>query len=461
MRNKSSNRQSAQKNQRSLSSSEIDLNVIEAIRDWWAHRFQFAVITGLSVIVVGLFLFFFFQHQHSSRLHYSEIVFKTATSNTPISLERIINSSLIRSLIEEEEAFLNLEAQQIINNLSLNRFYPQADIMTDQILNLNDATLKKLVLSGDQLENTVVQLNNLSRQHYTLRLIHNQTSLSPDQSEFLLNTLVDEFNQKTSQSVDFQNTRLFTLENIDESDLNNQILLFEKLNAIRSNLRIIKNDYSELVTQTDFSTIQTQLNQLDQFLFHSVDLANDEITIRLENQVEELRSKLQSLYDILELIQNNQNVLPSYGNSSMGENNTIAQINNDSIQSLLSLGKELSAVDIINQLADEIKQLSFQKAEIESQLLLNQRLKLGNNNKKDITINQVNSIINQLNRLIELVVIEKNPDRYLNVTIPPRYYSDSKSAQKTFWKYWLIISLLLSLGIFLAYLLRYQFKKAS
>ena len=226
MRNKSSNRQSAQKNQRSLSSSEIDLNVIEAIRDWWAHRFQFAVITGLSVIVVGFFLFFFFQHQHSSRLHYSEIVFKTATSNTPISLERIINSSLIRSLIEEEEAFLNLEAQQIINNLSLNRFYPQANIMTDQILNLNDAALKKLVLSGDQLENTVVQLNNLSRQHYTLRLIHNQTSLSPDQSEFLLNTLVDEFNQKTSQSVDFQNTRLFTLENIDESDLDNQILLF-------------------------------------------------------------------------------------------------------------------------------------------------------------------------------------------------------------------------------------------
>ena len=75
----------------------------------------------------------------------------------------------------------------------------------------------------------------------------------------------------------------------------------------------------------------------------------------------------------------------------MGENNTIAQINNDSIQSLLSLGKELSAVDIINQLADEIKQLSFQKAEIESQLLLNQRLKSGSTNKKDITFDQVNN----------------------------------------------------------------------
>ena len=443
---------------RSQDIQEIDLDLMGAFRYWWALKFQYAVFMVVSIGLASLLIFFILQQQNNSRLHYSEIIFKTATSNSPISLEQIINPSFLRSLTGPQTELANLDAQQLVENLSLNRVYPQADQITDQILNLDDATLKKLVLSGDQLENTVNQLTNLSRQHFALRLIHNQTSLSPAQSELILNRLIDHFNQKTSQDVDFQRTRLFTLQNISESDLQSQILLFEKLNAIRSNLRIIQSDYSELVTQTDFSILQTQLNRLDQFLFQSQGIANDEITLRLENQVEELSSKLASLYEILELIQNNETTLPTYAGTGGGEGTTIAQINNDSIQSLLSLGKELSAVDLINQTAAEIKQLSFQKAELESQLQLNQRLKENLVIPQQVSANEVNQVITQLNELITVVVSEKNPDRYLNVTVPPRYFSDRAQLRQQFIRYALLTSILIALMGLLIYFIRFQFQ---
>ena len=454
MRKKSSPRRKA----RSQDIQEIDLDLMGAFRYWWALKFQYAVFMVVSIGLASLLIFFILQQQNNSRLHYSEIIFKTATSNSPISLEQIINPSFLRSLTGPQTELANLDAQQLVENLSLNRVYPQADQITDQILNLDDATLKKLVLSGDQLENTVNQLTNLSRQHFALRLIHNQTSLSPAQSELILNRLIDHFNQKTSQDVDFQRTRLFTLQNISESDLQSQILLFEKLNAIRSNLRIIQSDYSELVTQTDFSILQTQLNRLDQFLFQFQGIANDEITLRLENQVEELSSKLASLYEILELIQNNETTLPTYAGTGGGEGTTIAQINNDSIQSLLSLGKELSAVDLINQTAAEIKQLSFQKAELESQLQLNQRLKENSVIPQQVSANEVNQVITQLNELITVVVSEKNPDRYLNVTVPPRYFSDRAQLRQQFIRYALLTSILIALMGLLIYFIRFQFQ---
>ena len=443
---------------RSQDIQEIDLDLMGAFRYWWALKFQYAVFMVVSIGLASLLIFFILQQQNNSRLHYSEIIFKTATSNSPISLEQIINPSFLRSLTGQQTELANLDAQQLVENLSLNRVYPQADQITDQILNLDDATLKKLVLSGDQLENTVNQLTNLSRQHFALRLIHNQTSLSPAQSELILNRLIDHFNQKTSQDVDFQRTRLFTLQKISESDLQSQILLFEKLNAIRSNLRIIQSDYSELVTQTDFSILQTQLNRLDQFLFQSEGINNDEITLRLENQVEELSSKLASLYEILELIQNNETTVPTYTGTRGGEGTTIAQINNDSIQSLLSLGKELSAVDLINQTAAEIKQLSFQKAELESQLQLNQRLKENLVIPQQVSANEVNQVITQLNELITVVVSEKNPDRYLNVTVPPRYFSDRAQLRQQFIRYALLTSILIALMGLLIYFIRFQFQ---
>ena len=443
---------------RSQDIQEIDLDLMGAFRYWWALKFQYALFMVVSIGLASLLIFFILQLQNNSRLHYSEIIFKTATSNSPISLEQIINPSFLRSLTGPQTELANLDAQQLVENLSLNRVYPQADQITDQILNLDDATLKKLVLSGDQLENTVNQLTNLSRQHFALRLIHNQTSLSPAQSELILNRLIDHFNQKTSQDVDFQRTRLFTLQNISESDLQSQILLFEKLNAIRSNLRIIQSDYSELVTQTDFSILQTQLNRLDQFLFQSEGINNDEITLRLENQVEELSSKLASLYEILELIQNNETTVPTYAGTGGGEGTTIAQINNDSIQSLLSLGKELSAVDLINQTAAEIKQLSFQKAELESQLQLNQSLKENLVIPQQVSANEVNQVITQLNELITVVVSEKNPDRYLNVTVPPRYFSDRAQLRQQFIRYALLASILIALMGLLIYFIRFQFQ---
>ena len=439
-------------------SEEIDLDLIGALQYWWSKKIQYFVINLGILLALGLCLFLYLQSKNNSELHYSEIVFQTTTTNSPLNLDQIIDPVVIESNIQKEQ-FQNLDPQRIIQNLSINQSFPQTDRIADQVLALSDTQIKKLALSGEQLEQTILALNELSQQYYALRLTHNQSSITPSQAVFLLNTLIETFNKKTSQDIDLQQTQLFLLSTLSEGDLKNQNLLFEKLSSIRKNITTIQQEYIELVTTTDFSNIFSQLNLIDQYLYQSKGAGLDEVTIRIENSIEEIDNKLKSLYQILDLIQNNQSHQSSMtvGN---GENTSIAQLNNDSIQSLLSLGKELSGVELVASTAEDIKNLSFQKAELQSQLNLNQKLRISNSDNPSININGVNQLINEVNQLIQKVIKDKNPDRYLSVITPPLYYSDQANLMAQFGRYAMILFVLTFLSTFIFYLLRFQFRQS-
>ena len=436
-------------------SEEFDLDILAALQYWWSKKTQFLLTNLLIILILGTGLFMFLQSTNGSKLKYSEVVFKTTTSNTPLNLEQIIDPIVIEENLQKEQ-FENLDAQRIFNNLTLNQSFPQSDRIADQILGITDTQIKKLALSADQLEETIKSLSELSQNFYALRLIHNGITITPMQAEFLLNILLDEFNQKASQDVDLQETGLFILTALNQNDFKNTNLLFEKLNAIRSNINTIREQFSELVTSTDFSVITTNLNQFDKYLYQSSQVDSEEISIRLTNEIDVIDEKLNSLYDILKIIQNNQSQQSSLSSGGV-ENSTIAQINNDSIQSLLSLGKELSGVDLVNETAQEIKTLSFEKAELLSQLSLNQKLRENFSNTQIITIDQVNQLIVDVNNLTKKVIQEKNPERYLTITTPPLFYSDQAQSREQLSKYLMVLIVLSILITFIYYILRFQF----
>jgi len=437
---------------------EMDLDLIGALGYWWSKKIQYLIINLSILLTLGICLFFYLQFKNDSELHYSEVVFKTTTTNSNINLDQIIDPVIIKSQLEKEQ-FQNLNTEQLIKSLSIFQSFPQTDRIADQVLALSDTQIKKLALSGEQLEQTILALNELSQQYYALRITHNQSSITPSQADYLLNILIETFNQKTSQDIDLQQTQLFLLSTISEADLQNQNLLFEKLTAIRNNITTIQKEYIELVTTTDFSNLFSQLNLIDQYLYQSAGLGTDEVTIRIENSIEEINNKLLSLYQILDLIQNNQGQQSSMTMGN-GENTSIAQLNNDSIQSLLSLGKELSGVDLVASTAEEIKDLSFQKAELQSQLNLNQKLRTSVNDNFSINVNSVNELINEVNQLIQKVIKDKNPDRYLSVITPPLYYSDQANLMAQFGRYSMILFVLSFLSTFIFYLLRFQFRQS-
>jgi len=437
---------------------EMDLDLIGALGYWWSKKIQYLIINLSILLTLGICLFFYLQSKNDSELHYSEVVFQTTTTNSPLNLDQIIDPIVIETQLQKEQ-FQNLDTQRLIENLSISQSFPQSDRIANQILAISDTQIKKLALSGDQLEQTILALNELSQQYYALRIAHNQSSITPSQADFLLNILIDTFNQKTSQDVDLQQTGLFLLSPILEIDMQNQNLLFEKLSATRKNISTIQKEYSELVTATDFSVLLTQLNLIDQYLYQSTAIGRDEVTIRLENEIDEIENKLESLYQILDLIQNNQNQQSTI-TAGNGENSTIAQLNNDSIQSLLSLGKELSGVDLIANTAQEIKDLSFQKAELQSQLNLNQELRSSVGKKESINLETINELISQVNQLTQKVIKDKNPDRYLSVITPPLYYSDQANLMTQFGRYSMILFVLSFLSTFIFYLLRFQFRQS-
>lgn len=437
---------------------EMDLDLIGALGYWWSKKIQYLIINLSILLTLGICLFFYLQVKNDSELHYSEVVFKTTTTNSNINLDQIIDPVIIKSQLEKEQ-FQNLNTEQLIKSLSIFQSFPQTDRIADQVLALSDTQIKKLALSGEQLEQTILALNELSQQYYALRITHNQSSITPSQADYLLNILIETFNQKTSQDIDLQQTQLFLLSAISEADLQNKNLLFEKLTAIRNNITTIQKEYIELVTTTDFSNLFSQLNLIDQYLYQSKGLGTDEVTIRIENSIEEINNKLLSLFQILDLIQNNQGQQSSMTMGN-GENTSIAQLNNDSIQSLLSLGKELSGVDLVASTAEEMKDLSFQKAELQSQLNLNQKLRTSMNDNFSINVNSVNELINEVNQLIQKVIKDKNPDRYLSVITPPLYYSDQANLMAQFGRYSMILFVLSFLSTFIFYLLRFQFRQS-
>ena len=437
--------------------TDLDLDLIAGVQYWWSKKNQYFLLCLLICMVLGFLLFVGLKNHNSSKLHYSQIVFKTSTTNSPINLQRIINPELISSLVLQEE-FNNLKPQAIIDHLSLDNYHPLAQDITNKILNLEDSDLKKLVLSGNQLENAILQLDGFSQNHYVLRLTHNKTGVTPAQASLLLNQLVKLFNEKTSKEVDFQKSQMYFLKTINESNLKEVGFLFQKIQSLKNNIQTIKRDFSELVTAVDFAELQTNINKFDQYLNLSNGNVTDEITIRLQNQSDEIEIKINSLYEILNLLQNKQSGL-RIANSPSNDTSTIAQIDSNSIQSLLNLGQELSSVEMINEIASEIKELSFEKASIQSQLELNKNLQKNNRNVETITVGQFNQVIHSVNDLIKMIINEKNPARYLNVVSPPKYHNDTNSFYQIYARYLALVVIVVSLSLFLVYLLRSHFSR--
>jgi len=438
------------------SSTDLDLDLLGALQFWWARKIEYLVFTLLIVLVSGSLLFIGQKLTNNSQLKYSQIIFTTSTTNSPISLQQIINPSFLSQLLSQE-SLQNLDQQTVLANLSVEQFSPMVQNITDKILAFGDTDIKKLAISQEQIEQTVIALNTLSQQYYTLRLIHNGLSITPAQSEILLNSLIQRFNAKISNDVDLQQTKLYYLQPINDTDLQNQNLIFEKLNAMRGNLKIIQEEYSELVTETDFSLLTSSINKINEFLYTSSNSAEDEITIRMENQIDEIDTKIKSLYTVLGLIQNN----PSSTNSSTSaETGTIAQINSDSIQNLLDLGKELSAVELTAEIATEIKDLSFQKAELSSQLNLTTQLQRNYSSQNTpITLEEFNSSILQINQLIQKVITERNPDEFISISTPFIYYSDRADFINQFIRNLAILAIVTMLTLVLIYFIRFSIKQ--
>ena len=447
---------SAQKNKTVQPSADIDLDLMGALQFWWSRKIEYLVFTLLIVLVAGSLLFIGQKWTNNSQLKYSQIVFTISTTNSPISLQQIINPSFLSQLLSQE-SLQNLDQQTVLTNLSVEQFSPIVQNITDKILAFGDTDIKKLAISQEQIEETVIELNSLSQKYYTLRLIHNGLSITPVQSEVLLNSLIQRFNAKISNDVDLQKTKLYYLQPVNEEDLQNQNLIFEKLNAMRANLRIIQEDYAELVTNTDFSSLTSSMNRINEFLYKSENSVEDEITIRMENQIEEINTKINSLYTVLGLIQNN----PSNSNASTGsEAGTIAQINSDSIQNLLDLGKELSAVELTAEIAKEIKDLSFQKAELSSQLsLTNQLQKNYSFQKNPISLEEFNSSILQINQLIQKIIVERNPDEFISISTPFIYYSDQADFVNQYIRNLSILVIITMLTLVLIYFIRFSIKQ--
>jgi hypothetical protein len=437
-------------------SAEVDLDLLGALQFWWSRKIEYLVFTLLIILVAGSVLFIGQKLTNNSQLKYSQIVFTVSTTNSPISLQQIINPNLLAQLLSQE-SLQNLDQQSVLKNLSVEQFSPVVQDITNKILAFGDTDIKKLAISQEQIEETIIALNTLSQEYYTLRLIHNGLAITPAQSEILLNALIKAFNSKISNDIDLQNTKLYYLQPVTAGDLQNQNLIFEKLNAMRSNLKIIQEQYSELVTETDFSLLLSNLNRINEFLYNSDNTVEDEISIRIENQISEIDAKIASLYSVLNLIQNN----PSASQSSSGaEAGTIAQINSDSIQNLLDLGKELSAVEVTAEIATEIKDLSFQKAELNSQLNLTTQLQ---NNytflQNPISIEDFNGSILQINQLIQKVIAERNPEEFLSISTPVIYYSDQQDFINLYIRNLTILVMVTMLTLILIYFIRFSLKQ--
>lgn len=429
---------------------EIDID-LKAGFNYWLSKKNIFIITNLILITVMIFLFAIINfYKEKSDLKYSEIVFKTTTTNSNIKLDNIFSMEAVKDFISKYK-FTNLNAETLTKSLLLTKIDPNRENLRKQLLNLSPQDLKNLSISDDALNNLINNLQN-PENVYSLRLIHNSTNITQSQADLMTNFLIERFNNEIIANVSLNTSKLQKVEILDKDDFENKKLLMDKYFFLKDLLSELQNNYSQYLFNFDYSLYKNKLDNLV-LLFNVANskqsnklLTNFQFSIT--NRVKVIDKKIETLYKILDIVRINP--MNSFENKPLStsnvETNKIFSLDNDSINSLLDIGSSLSSIELVKELVQEIKLLSFDKAELISDLDSFNNEKTNLINDKNYNLSYVNELILDMNKQVMLVNDYLNPNIYIEIINPSQFYSDSMQINKNNIRYFLLsVALIFSL----------------
>ena len=435
---------------------EININ-LRAGFNYWLSKKNIFIIINLILITVMIFLFAILTlNQKKADLRYSEIVFKTTTTNSNIKIDNIISSEAVKDFISKYK-FTNLNAETLTESLSLTKIDPNRENLRKQLLNLSTQDLKNLSISDMALNNLIKNLQN-PENIYSLRLIHNSTNITQFQADLMTNYLIERFNNEIMTSLKLSASNLQKVEFLDKDDFENKLLLLDKYFFLKDLFSELKNNYSQYLINFDYSVYNNRINNLiPLFTIANLKQSNNKLNsleFTITNKVKVIDKKIETLYQILDIVRINP--MNSFENNSLGtsnvETNKIFSLDNDSIKSLLNIGSSLSSIELVEELVQEIKALSFKKADLIADLYyFDNEINLLTNNQ-NYGLSYVNELILDINKQVTLINAYLNPNNYIEIINPIHFYSEIEQIYKINILYFLLSVVLIFLLTFSFYI---------
>ena len=435
---------------------EININ-LRAGFNYWLSKKNIFIIINLILITVMIFLFAILTlNQKKADLRYSEIVFKTTTTNSNIKIDNIISSEAVKDFISKYK-FTNLNAETLTESLSLTKIDPNRENLRKQLLNLSTQDLKNLSISDMALNNLIKNLQN-PENIYSLRLIHNSTNITQFQADLMTNYLIERFNNEIMTSLKLSASNLQKVEFLDKDDFENKLLLLDKYFFLKDLFSELKNNYSQYLINFDYSVYNNRINNLiPSFTIANLKQSNNKLNsleFTITNKVKVIDKKIETLYQILDIVRINP--MNSFENNSLGtsnvETNKIFSLDNDSIKSLLNIGSSLSSIELVEELVQEIKALSFKKADLIADLYyFDNEINLLTNNQ-NYGLSYVNELILDINKQVTLINAYLNPNNYIEIINPIHFYSEIEQIYKINILYFLLSVVLIFLLTFSFYI---------
>ena len=308
---------------------------------------------------------------------------------------------------------------------------PITENFKKQILSADEKKLKSLALTNEELSKIIQNLNDNSKELFTIQLYHGPLNISVEQAKNLIVSLSQTVNKnlilrssREENSITLIETKNIKKDFMDDSE--RIARLSNIINSSQRNISVMKSRYNSILKNYDLENLSTLANISQKILYEiSIDLGStftiDTLNVAIrqkERDIDDLKSSLEFLdnqkfeaYD-----SSNQN---GNGNEATGN---ITQLDAEVFDKILSIGSILNLNSFRLNTVEKIQELQKEKSNLINQkellnLPYNTRGKsydLDEVGKKIIflakEVNKVNSQILDMTEPKSAIEIIKNPE---------------------------------------------------
>jgi hypothetical protein len=391
-----------------------EIDIIEIIKKWCSFS-KLIFFQTITVSLVITFILIFSDKAYNNKTQ----EYITAVLKSELGDKNSLITAGYKSQTYILETFkrlsLDLDPNELLKYLIIKESTdPLTNNLKNQILSTDEAKLKSLALTNEELSKIMQDLNDNSKELITVQLYHKPLNLSEEQAKNLIISLSETVNENLIlRSTREDNTIVFIdVDNIEKNYLDEDeriARLSNIINSCQNNIAEMKIKYYSLLKNYDLENLSTLAN-LAQKLLHEISkkigstFAIDNLNVNIkqkERDIEDLKSSLKFLENQKSELfsSSNQN-----NNSSEGSGN-ITQLDAEVFDKILSIGSLLNLNSFRLDTVKKIQELQKEKSN-----LLNQKELLnlpynsyGKNHNIDIVTKKIIFLAKEVNKVSDQV----------------------------------------------------------
>ena len=239
---------------------EFSIDLLELLKKWWYFRKLIFFGTGI-VVLLSLFIIIILDQTIKSKNYTSSTLRGDLGDNNSLIIDTFYSVDIADKALKTLS--LEISANKFLDHLIIKEGTdPLTMSLKDRVNSINNQDIKALILSYDDLNSIVANLDEASSDKITIEFYHSSLNLSDKQAINIIDKLVNEVNKnlreytaKADNKLSIIDTKLVNLGR-DKSEL--IVIFINILKSIEKNIAEMKK-YDHLLVDIDLEKMSTLL----------------------------------------------------------------------------------------------------------------------------------------------------------------------------------------------------------